>query len=64
MPVSAQTGITLREATVAEKPRLATGVRHRAFSTINAEHNFPSDLPNAEVAIGLLTMIFGHPGFY
>ena len=63
MPVSAQTGITLREATVADAP-VCGEICYRAFSTINAEHNFPCDLPNEEVAIGVLTMMFGHPGFY
>lgn len=36
----------------------------RAFSTINASHNFPCDFPNEEVAIGMLSMMFSTPGFY
>ncbi|MGA2538839.1 MAG: GNAT family N-acetyltransferase, partial [Terracidiphilus sp.] len=35
-----------------------------AFSTINAAHGFPCDLPSAEVAAGLLSMMFSGPGFY
>jgi GNAT superfamily N-acetyltransferase len=63
MPVSAQPGLNLRKATPADGA-VCGEICYRAFSTINAEHNFPCDLPNQEVAIGLLTMMFGHPGFY
>jgi predicted N-acetyltransferase YhbS len=35
-----------------------------AFGTLANHHNFPRDLPNAEVATGLLSMMFSHPGFY
>ena len=35
-----------------------------AFSTINARHGFPCDLPGAQEATGVLSMIFSHPGFY
>lgn len=35
-----------------------------AFSTINAAHNFPCDLPAPEVAVGILSMMFSHPSFY
>ena len=37
---------------------------YRAFSTINGEHNFPPDLPQPEIAIGVLSSMFSHPGFY
>jgi predicted N-acetyltransferase YhbS len=37
---------------------------HAAFTRINAEHNFPPDFPDAATAVGLLSMIFAHPGFY
>ncbi len=35
-----------------------------AFRTINDEHGFPCDFPSPEVAIGLLTQRFSHPGYY
>jgi GNAT superfamily N-acetyltransferase len=35
-----------------------------AFKTINAQHNFPPDLPSVEAGQGLLGMLFSHPGFY
>lgn len=35
-----------------------------AFTTINRAHNFPPDFPNPEVAIGFLSMMISHPGFY
>lgn len=35
-----------------------------AFTQINAHHSFPPDLPNPDVAVGLLSMMFSRPGFY
>ena len=35
-----------------------------AFSGINRAHNFPPDFPAPEAAVGLLTMMFSHPGFH
>ena len=35
-----------------------------AFKTINQNHNFPPDIPTPEVAIGFLTWMLSHPGFY
>jgi len=35
-----------------------------AFSTINAAHGFPCDLPSAQAAIHLLSVMFSVPGFY
>lgn len=35
-----------------------------AFTTINTAHNFPPDFPDPGVAVGFLSMLFGHPGFY
>ncbi len=36
----------------------------KAFTTISQAHNFPPDIPSPEVAIGLLTWMLSHPGFY
>ena len=35
-----------------------------AFGTLANHHNFPPDVPNVGVSIGLLSMMFSHPGFY
>jgi predicted N-acetyltransferase YhbS len=35
-----------------------------AFSAISAAHCFPCDFPNAEAAVGALSMMFSHPSFY
>lgn len=35
-----------------------------AFTAINRQHAFPPDFPSAEVAQGLLGMLFAHPGYY
>ena len=35
-----------------------------AFQAINEEHGFPCDFPAPEAAIGVLTMMFSHPGCY
>jgi len=35
-----------------------------AFTAISSRHGFPCDFPSAEVAIGVMTMLFGHPDFY
>jgi len=63
MPVSAQPEVTIREATPADAA-VCGEICYRAFSTINAEHNFPCDFPNQDVAIAIMTMLFSHPGFY
>jgi len=35
-----------------------------AFGAISAAHGFPSDFPSPDVAMGLVAMMLGHPGFY
>jgi predicted N-acetyltransferase YhbS len=37
---------------------------YAAFHKISTDHNFPPDFPGPEVAVGLLSMLFSHPGFY
>jgi predicted N-acetyltransferase YhbS len=63
MPGNARPEVTIREATPADAA-VCGEICYRAFSTISTEHNFPCDIPNQEVAVGLFTMLFGHPGFY
>ena len=55
--------IIIRQATPADAA--AAGVIcYQAFHDINAAHNFPPDIPAPEAGVGLLTMMFSHPGFY
>ncbi|HEX4064701.1 MAG TPA: GNAT family N-acetyltransferase [Acidobacteriaceae bacterium] len=63
MPVNARQEVTIRQATP-EDAAVAGALCYKAFSAISDEHNFPCDLPNQETAIGMLRMMFGHPGFY
>jgi GNAT superfamily N-acetyltransferase len=37
---------------------------YEAFTKISTEHAFAPDFPSVEVATGLLSMMFTHPGFY
>jgi GNAT superfamily N-acetyltransferase len=37
---------------------------YEAFLKINSDHNFPPELPQPEMAVGLLQMMFSHPSFY
>ncbi len=35
-----------------------------AFNAIADTHNFPRDFPSADVAVGFMSMLTSHPGFY
>jgi len=37
---------------------------YEAFKTISEAHNFPPDIPSAEIATGFLSMLISDPGFY
>ncbi|MBM3756718.1 MAG: GNAT family N-acetyltransferase [Acidobacteria bacterium] len=53
---------TIRRATPADA--LACGKScYAAFRKINADHNFPPELPMEEVGIGILSHLFNAPGF-
>ena len=36
----------------------------QAFKSISSQHNFPCEIPSAEVATGLMARRLSHPGFY
>src|SRR5579859_6183670 len=55
--------ISIRPATPADAPACG-GICYQAFFDINSAHNFPPDIPSPEAAVGLLSMMFSHPGFY
>lgn len=58
-----QDAVSLRVATQDDAATCGQ-ICFNAFSTISRAHGFPPDLPNAEVAAGLLAILFSTPGFY
>jgi GNAT superfamily N-acetyltransferase len=63
MPASVQTEVLVRPATPADAP-ICGRICFDAFSAINAQHGFPSDFPNVDIATGAITMMFSMPGFH
>lgn len=55
--------VVIRRATPQDVP-VCGNICYDAFCEISAAHHFPPDLPAPEVATGLLSMMFSHPGFY
>jgi hypothetical protein len=51
----------LRRATP-EDAEACGRIFHEAFNGINNQHGFPPEIPTVESAIGILTMLFSHPG--
>jgi predicted N-acetyltransferase YhbS len=64
---SSQTGanpqLTIRRAT-AQDAQACGRICYDAFTGISKHHNFPPDFPAVEVAAGLLSIVFSHPGFF
>jgi len=54
---------TIRRAKPEDAPA-AGQICFDAFQKINSDHNFPPDFPSPESAVGVLTHMFSHPGFY
>jgi predicted N-acetyltransferase YhbS len=63
MPSKSQPGVRIRPAS-AEDIATCGEICYRAFSAINGAHNFPSDVPRPEAAVGLLSKTFSTPGLY
>ena len=55
--------ITVRKARAEDAP-VCGRICYEAFTRISTEHGFPPDFPSVEVATGVLSMMFSHPGFY
>ena len=55
--------LNIRRATPADA-EICGNICYEAFHDISTRHNFPPDFPSAEIAVGLLSMMFSHPGFY
>jgi GNAT superfamily N-acetyltransferase len=66
LPVSSprlNSAIKLRRA-VPDDAEVCGRICYEAFAAISRQHDFPPDLPAPEAGIGLLGMLFSHPGFY
>src|ERR1700732_2676715 len=55
--------VAVRKATSEDAP-VCGRICYEAFTKISTEHAFPPDFPSVEVAIGVLSMMSSHPGFY
>ena len=55
--------LRLRPGTAGDAKTCGT-ICYNAFKTIAEAHNFPPDFPSPDVAIGVLTWMLSHPGFY
>jgi GNAT superfamily N-acetyltransferase len=55
--------ITLRQGVPQDAQRCGE-ICYEAFATIAQRHNFPPDLPDAQAAIGLMSMVLGSPHVY
>ena len=55
--------LTIRRATLEDAPASAK-ICYDAFYKINTAHGFPPDMASPEAVAGIMTMMFGHPGFY
>jgi GNAT superfamily N-acetyltransferase len=56
-------GIKLRRATP-EDANICGRISYEAFAAISSQHNFAPELPAPEAGVGVLGMLFSHPGFY
>src|ERR1044071_1734224 len=54
--------LTIRPATPEDAPACAK-ICYEAFREINTRHGFPPDLSSVDQAAGVMSMMFGHPGF-
>jgi GNAT superfamily N-acetyltransferase len=55
--------VAVRRATPEDAP-VCGQICFDAFHKISTHHGFPPDFPSPDVAVGLLSMMFSHPGFY
>jgi GNAT superfamily N-acetyltransferase len=62
-PASDNSLIAVRKAEPEDAP-ICGRICYEAFTKISTEHGFPPDFPSVEVATGILSMMFAHPGFY
>jgi len=55
--------VSIRRAKSEDVPECGR-ICYEAFRKINADHNFPPEMPGPEMGLGLLQMMFSHPSFY
>jgi predicted N-acetyltransferase YhbS len=55
--------LQIREATAADAPECGR-ICHDAFAAIANAHGFPPDFPSVDVAVGAVSGLIGHPGFF
>jgi GNAT superfamily N-acetyltransferase len=55
--------VKLRRAT-SEDANICGRICYEAFAAISSQHNFAPELPAPEAGVGVLGMLFSHPGFY
>jgi GNAT superfamily N-acetyltransferase len=55
--------VAVRKARAEDAP-VCGRICYEAFTKISTDHAFPPDFPSIEVAVGLLSMMFTHHGFY
>lgn len=63
MPMNPKSEVVIRPATLQDAP-VSGDICYRAFSAINAAHNFPCDFPHPEAAAGVINAMFSAPGIY
>jgi len=65
MPTAApsRAAVTIRRASLDDAPACGQ-ICYEAFHKISTDHNFPPDVPEPAMGVGLLTQLFSHPGFY
>ena len=62
-PRQAVEEVTIRRARP-EDAQACGRICYEAFHKINTDHGFPPELPEAGVAVGMLSMMFCHPSFW
>ena len=59
----ASPAISIRMAKPEDAPECGR-ICYEAFQKINLDHNFPPEMPELDMGVGLLRMMFSHPSFY
>lgn len=63
MTLTLATRLDIRKATPGDAPACGR-ICYEAFAALSLAHNFPSDFPSPEAAIGMLGVPFADPGFH
>jgi predicted N-acetyltransferase YhbS len=63
MSPKSQPAVVVRAATPDDAP-VCGRICFDAFASISSAHGFPTDFPSTDATVGLLSMMFSHPGVY